>query len=45
VDLVAAPLVLLVAMVIHPRMDVRETDEGWEHTPEYEGFRPVLRMR
>jgi len=23
----------------------RETDEAWEHTPEYEGFRPVPGLR
>ena len=27
------------------RMVLRETDEAWEHTPEYEGFRPVPGMR
>jgi hypothetical protein len=26
-------------------MVLRETDEAWEHTPEYEGFRPVPGMR
>ena len=24
---------------------LRETDEAWEHTPEYEGFRPVPGVR
>jgi len=24
---------------------MREIDETWEHTPEYEGFRPVPGMR
>jgi hypothetical protein len=24
---------------------LRETDEAWEHTPEYEGFRSVPGMR
>ena len=27
------------------RMVLHETDEAWEHTPEYEGFRPVQGMR
>ena len=27
------------------RMVLRESDEDWEHTPEYEGFRPLLGMR
>ena len=27
------------------RMVYRESDEAWEHTPEYEGFRPVPGMR
>ena len=27
------------------RMVLRETDEAWEHTPEYEGFRSVPGMR
>jgi hypothetical protein len=27
------------------RMVYLESDEAWEHTPEYEGFRPMLGMR
>ena len=27
------------------RMVYRESDEAWEHTPEYEGFRPMPGMR
>ena len=27
------------------RMVLTESDEDWEHTPEYEGFRPLLGMR
>jgi hypothetical protein len=27
------------------RMIMRETDEAWEHTLEYEGFRPVPGVR
>ena len=27
------------------RMVLTETDEDWEHTPEYKGFRPMLGMR
>jgi hypothetical protein len=27
------------------RMVLRESDEAWEHTPEYEGFRPLAGMR
>ena len=37
--------ILLVGLGAIGRMVLRETDEAWEHTPEYEGFRPVPGMR
>ena len=47
--MVVAPLVaaafLVVGLGAIGRMVLRETDEAWEHTPEYEGFRPVPGMR
>jgi hypothetical protein len=36
---------LLVGLGSIGRMVYRESDEAWEHTPEYEGFRPVPGMR
>jgi hypothetical protein len=36
---------LLVGLGSVGRMVMTETDEDWEHTPEYEGFRPMLGMR
>jgi hypothetical protein len=36
---------LVVGLGAIGRMVPRETDEAWEHTPEYEGFRPVPGMR
>ena len=36
---------LVVGLGAIGRMVLRETDEAWEHTPEYEGFRPVPGMR
>ena len=37
--------VLLVGQGAIGRMVLAETDEDWEHTPEYEGFRPMLGTR
>jgi hypothetical protein len=42
---VAAAVLLGVGLGAIGRMVLRETDEAWEHTPEYEGFRPVPGMR
>jgi hypothetical protein len=36
---------LVVGLGAIGRMVLRETDEAWEHTPEYVGFRPVPGMR
>jgi hypothetical protein len=36
---------LLVGLGSIGRMVLRESDEAWEHTPEYEGFRPLAGMR
>jgi hypothetical protein len=37
--------VLLVGLGSVGRMVMRESDADWEHTPEYEGFRPLAGMR
>jgi len=42
---VVAAASLVVGLGSIGRMVLRETDEAWEHTPEYEGFRPVPGMR
>jgi hypothetical protein len=42
---IVAAAVLVVGLGAIGRMVLRETDEAWEHTPEYEGFRPVPGMR
>jgi hypothetical protein len=42
---IVAAAFLLVGLGAIGRMVLRETDEAWEHTPEYEGFRPVPGMR
>ena len=44
VGIVAAAF-LLVGLGSIGRMVYRESDEAWEHTPEYEGFRPMPGMR
>jgi hypothetical protein len=36
---------LLVGLGSIGRMVLAESDEAWEHTPEYEGFRPLAGMR
>ena len=36
---------LLVGLGSIGRMVLAETDEAWEHTPEYKGFRPLAGMR
>jgi hypothetical protein len=36
---------LLVGLGSIGRMVLTESDEDWEHTPEYKGFRPMLGMR
>jgi len=36
---------LLVGVGSIGRMVLSESDEAWEHTPEYEGFRPLAGMR
>jgi hypothetical protein len=36
---------LLVGLGSVGRMVLSESDEAWEHTPEYEGFRPLAGMR
>jgi hypothetical protein len=36
---------LLVGLASIGRMVLTETDEDWEHTPEYKGFRPLAGMR
>jgi hypothetical protein len=38
---IVAAAFLAVGLGTIGRMVLRETDEAWEHTPEYEGFRPV----
>jgi hypothetical protein len=42
---IVAAAILVVGLGAVGRMVLRETDEAWEHTPEYEGFRPVPGMR
>jgi MFS family permease len=42
---IVAAAFLFVGLGAIGRMVLRETDEAWEHTPEYEGFRPVPGMR
>jgi hypothetical protein len=42
---VVAAAFLVVGLGAIGRMVLRETDEAWESTPEYEGFRPVPGMR
>lgn len=42
---IVAAAFLVVGLGAVGRMVLRETDEAWEHTPEYEGFRPVPGMR
>lgn len=42
---IVAAAFLVVGIGSVGRMVLRETDEAWEHTPEYEGFRPVPGMR
>ena len=37
--------VLFVAFTQVGRMVLRESDEDWEHTPEYRGFRPLMGAR
>lgn len=36
---------MLVGLGSIGRMVLKESDEAWEHTPEYEGFRPLAGMR
>jgi hypothetical protein len=38
---IVAAAFLVVGLGAIGRMVLRQTDEAWEHTPEYEGFRPV----
>jgi hypothetical protein len=42
---IVAAAFLVVGLGSIGRMVYRESDEAWEHTPEYEGFRPVPGMR
>jgi hypothetical protein len=42
---IVAAAFLLIGLGSIGRMVYRESDEAWEHTPEYEGFRPVPGMR
>jgi hypothetical protein len=42
---IVAAAFLVVGLGSIGRMVLRETDEAWEQTPEYEGFRPVPGMR
>ena len=42
---IVAAAFLVVGLGAIGRMVLRETDEAWENTPEYEGFRPVPGMR
>jgi MFS family permease len=42
---IVAAAFLVVGLGAIGRMVLRETDEAWEHTPEYDGFRPVPGMR
>jgi large-conductance mechanosensitive channel len=38
---IVATAILLVAFVAMGRMVLMETDEEWDHTPQFRGFRPV----
>ncbi len=42
---IVAAAFLVVGLGATGRMVLQQTDEAWEHTPEYEGFRPVPGMR
>ena len=42
---IAGSAVFLVGLGAIGMMVVRETDAEWEHTPEYQGFRPAAGMR
>jgi hypothetical protein len=42
---IVAAAFLVVGLGAIGRMVLQETDEAWEHTPEYDGFRPVPGMR
>jgi hypothetical protein len=42
---IAAAALLAVGLGSIGRMAWRESDEAWDHTPECEGFRPMLGMR
>lgn len=42
---IVAAAFLVVGLGAVGRMVLSETDEAWEHTPEYDGFRPVPGMR
>ena len=42
---IVAAAFLVIGLGSIGRMVLRESDEAWEHTPEYEGFRPVPGMR
>jgi hypothetical protein len=42
---IVAAAFLVVGLGAIGRLVLNETDEAWEHTPEYEGFRPVPGMR
>ncbi len=42
---IVAAAFLVVGLGAIGRMVLRQTDEAWEHTPEYDGFRPVPGMR
>ena len=42
---IVAAAFLVVGLGAIGQVVLRETDEAWEHTPEYEGFRPVPGMR
>ena len=41
---IAASAFLMVGLGSIGLMVIRETDADWEHTPEYEGFRPAMHM-
>jgi hypothetical protein len=42
---IVAAAFLVVGLGAIGRMVLQQTDEAWEHTPEYDGFRPVPGMR
>jgi hypothetical protein len=42
---IVAAAFLVVGLGAIGRLVLNETDEAWEHTPEYEGFRPVPGVR